>query len=154
HHSRSGNLHALQFTAEMLGRLLTRMGETEQARRAYDEAISLASGRVLPQELSCRAHLAVIEVEAGHLDEAHRHLTRCEELAAQGIGLRTYGAALLVARGALAAAEDRLDEANRAFAEAVESDRRTSHPGWVAEAFHDWGRALLAAGDREGAVER
>jgi tetratricopeptide (TPR) repeat protein len=154
HYSRSGNLLCRQFTAEMLGRLLTRMGETEKARRAYDEAISLASGRMLPQELFCRAHLAVIDVEAGHLDQAHRHVTRCEEVAAQGNGLRTYGAALLVARGGLAAAEGRLDEANRVFAEAVDINRRTSRPWWTAEAFHDWGRALLAADDREGAVHR
>jgi len=69
-------------------------------------------------------------------------------------GSLTSLAAHLVARGALAAATGQLADANRVFAEAVEIDRRASHPWLAAATLHDWGRASLAAGDRHVAAER
>jgi tetratricopeptide (TPR) repeat protein len=142
---RSGNQVGAQGTAQALGHLLARKGRIDEARVSYDEALSNFGVVGLPVELYTRAYCALLDIESGELETAKAHLRRGEEIVARGSGLGIQLALHLAARGALAAAEGRLDDANRDFAEAVQIDSRANHPWRQAEALHLWGRALLAA---------
>jgi tetratricopeptide (TPR) repeat protein len=139
---RSGNQIGAQGTLQALGHLLARTGRIEEARAAYDDALSSFGTLSLPVELYTRAYLAVLDIETGDLDSAKAQLRRGEEIAVRGSGLGIQLALHLVARGMLAASEGRLDDANRDFAEAVDIDGRAHHPWRQAEALHLWGRAL------------
>jgi tetratricopeptide (TPR) repeat protein len=153
-HRRSGGSVYLGHHLVGLGHLFTVMDRTQAARAVLREAVDTAEGTVLPQELTARARLAILDAGSGHGEEAAAQLARCEDILAHGSGWRGHLGVVALARGVVAAITGQLADAERSFAEAVDVCRRFCFPWDEAETLHHWGRALLEAGDRERAVEQ
>ena len=153
-HRRSGGVIYLGVHLVELGHLYTVMERPQEARVVLWEAVKSVGGTLLPQELLARARLAILEACSGHAEEAAAHLARCEEILTCGDGWSGHLTLTGLARGSVAAAMGRLADAERAFAETIDACHRFCFPWDEAETLHHWGRALLAAGDRERGVER
>jgi hypothetical protein len=94
----------------------------------------------------------LIYAETGRPEKAHPHLARCREIIAGGEDWRGLVGHIARAEAVVAAAEGRIADAQPLFAKAVEIHRRYQVPFDEAETLHYWGRALLAAEDREAAM--
>ncbi|HEV8625961.1 MAG TPA: protein kinase [Acidimicrobiia bacterium] len=149
---RRGNRWAESIGAHFLGVLKHLEGDTAGAELLLQEELTIAvEGRHVGTELGARAELALCLADAGRPDDAEEHVARCREILSQGEDWR--GAVGRVALAEAAVVEDRPDEASERYGTAIEVFRRFGLPWDEAEALHRFGRALLAGGDRPGAVE-
>jgi class 3 adenylate cyclase len=88
------------------------------------------------------------------LDAAAEQVSRCREILAGGEDWRGLAGDVALAEGVVAAAQGIYDVADRQFESALAIHRRY-HLAWLeAQTLHNWGRALLVAGDRAIAVEK
>jgi tetratricopeptide (TPR) repeat protein len=128
-------------------------GATEEARRSFELALEYVTNRSLIDEYEAHARLAILEAGDGRVDEAAKHIGRCEELLDQGNGWRGYRGFVPMASGTLAVAGGRIGEAEARFTEAIEIFNKFSLRFETAETLYMWGRALRD-GDARRAVEK
>jgi tetratricopeptide (TPR) repeat protein len=114
---------------------------------------SVPGGYVAMEMLGCQC-LAHVYAEMDSADDARATLARCREILAAGEDWRGLAGMVEWSEAALAVAEKRLADADRHFAIALEIMRRYSMRLWEGPALRDWARALLAAGQRERALEK
>jgi tetratricopeptide (TPR) repeat protein len=105
-------------------------------------------------ELWVRPDLARVRAEDGNLDDARRHVERCREILSGGENWRGKAGHVALADAVVSAFEGGADAANASFADAVATLRRYRLRGDEADALHQWGRALIHAGDSPAAGER
>ncbi len=129
-------------------------GDIAKAVTAAREAMALATEVRSPVFTLFGARVTLPCIEAGRLEEAARYVARCREILAQGEDWRGSASTVDLAAGSLAAAEGRLAEAEAHFARALETCRRYALLLNEPTIFHEWGRALLAAGERTRALEK
>jgi tetratricopeptide (TPR) repeat protein len=128
------------------------LGHYSAAKALLKETLAIAiEGPHVTFEVDARQALALIYAETGRPEKAHPHLARCREIIAGGEDWRGLVGHIARAEAVVAAAEDRMEDAQPLFAKAVEIHRRYQVPFDQAETLHCSGRALLAAGDREAA---
>jgi len=151
---RSGNRLAEVFTIRDLARAWHVLGDNARAEALYREAIARAAeAKMTASVVIAAADAALLHVETGRLDEAARCVALCQEtLAAGREGVATVYVDL--AAGALAGAEGRFAEAEACFARALEAVRSRTLLWHEPRIFHQWGRVLLAAGERARAIEK
>jgi tetratricopeptide (TPR) repeat protein len=90
----------------------------------------------------------------GRTNEARSELGRCREIMAAGEDWRGLAGLVQWSEAAIAVAENRFDASDHPFAAAIEIIRRYSMRNHEGPALCDWGRALLAAGHRDRALEK
>jgi tetratricopeptide (TPR) repeat protein len=137
----------------MLGPIQWARGDVDRARANFHSAIEILGGRCLTDEYAARTRLAILEAWDGHVSEAAKHLSRCDEILAQGNGWRGFLGMVGMAKASVAAARGRLGEAESLFAEAIEVFRKYGLPFAEAETLHLWGRALFEI-DPKRALEK
>ena len=129
-------------------------GDVDRARdlKTQDLEMAVEGGWVWP-EMTTRMLLAEIEVQAGRIDDAEKHLTRCRQLIASDDHGAKEG---LVDRvtGSIAAARGDIDLATVHFQHAVDILEQHGQIWEQALTLSTWGRALLDAGDRPRATEK
>jgi len=156
---RSGNHVAEAFTIRDMARAWHALGDDVRAEALYREAIANAvEQKMTVNIIFAAADAALLHVETGRLDEAARCVALCRDTLAEGPGREAmatnYVYGIDLAAGALAGAEGRLAEAEACFARALEAARSRTLLWNEPRIFHHWGRALLAAGQRERAIEK
>jgi ATP/maltotriose-dependent transcriptional regulator MalT len=150
----NGDRHSAADDLWLLAKVQRARGGEKDAEAHLQYGLEVgAEGHVI-FELRARAELALLCAEAGRTREARAHLERCESVLAAGEDWRGVAGRVALAAGALAAAEGRSQEADGAFARAVEVFRRVVLPWDEAEALKLWGRYLLQAHRRDDALER
>ncbi len=96
----------------------------------------------------------LILLASGDVETAGAYVARCREIVEGGEDWRGMSSGFELAAGALAAAEGRLPEAEAHFARALEGRHRYALLILEPTILHEWGRALLAAGERARALEK
>ncbi len=141
-----------------LTKLATRrrlMGQHDAAQTALLSCFDFVDPADLVCQMMVRSGLAILYAgEMGRTAEAKVHLARCREIMAGGEDWRGLAGDVTRAEAALAATENRFNDADTRFGEAVEIFRRYTSPWEEADTFYYWGRALLAAGDCDRAAEK
>jgi tetratricopeptide (TPR) repeat protein len=128
-------------------------GELARAQSLLETVVEAGqAGPVLPFELHARTELAIIAAGGGRIEDAADHLRRCREILAAGEDYRGVVGRVAAAEATLAAASRDNDSLARHFSAALEIFRRYDLVWEQAQAHRLWGRALLAAGDRRGAM--
>ena len=97
---------------------------------------------------------ADLHADAGDAAAAREFATRSRDAISNGEDWRALGAQVTVVEARAAALSGEFDVADLAFAEGVAVLERSSAVWPHAEALHDWGRALLANGDRGRGLEK
>jgi class 3 adenylate cyclase len=105
-------------------------------------------------QIVARRDLVAHLVAVGRVEEAAAHAAEARSLIDAGREWRARVGELAEIEAVVSAAQGRLADAEGRFAEAVDIARRYGLVWNEAEALHDWGRALLAAGERGSAVEK
>ena len=130
-------------------------GEGERAAGELRDALAIvAPGGAAYFELWVQIDLVRVEAANGRLEAARQHLERCREIVGNGEDWRGRGGQVELAAAVLAAAEGEIDAADAAFAAALAILERLRLVGDRADALHQWGRALAAAGARPEAAEK
>jgi hypothetical protein len=111
-------------------------------------------GGYVAMEMMSRPCLAQVYAEMGRSDEARAQLARCREIMSIGEDWRGLAATVEWSEASLAVAEKRLEDADCHFTKTLEILRRYSMRWLEGPALCDWGRALLAAGERKRAHEK
>jgi len=93
-------------------------------------------------------------VDVGQPERAAGHLEYCRKILVQEEDWLGRAGAVFRAEGAVAAAQHRFSESDRHFEKAIEIYKQYSLPWDEAETLHYWGKALLKAGQRQGAREK
>ncbi len=128
---------------------------TPRREELLREGISYSvPGGYIESELNGRECLAHVLADLGRTGEARSELRRCREIMAAGEDWRGLAGLVEWSEAAIAVAEKRFDDADRHFAPAIEIIRRYSMRTHEGPALCDWGRALLAAGHRDRALEK
>jgi class 3 adenylate cyclase len=152
---RSGNRHDEWRALHGLAVLRGVEGNTAEAEALHVEALAIAvDGGHQIFELRTRAELVLLLVDADRSLDTTPHLARCRAILGEGEDWRGLAGRAALAESAVAASDDRLDEAEDQFSGAVEIARRYTLPWDEAEALHRWGLARLKAGDHTGALEK
>jgi tetratricopeptide (TPR) repeat protein len=131
------------------------VGHVDTAIQVLEEGLSYSvPGGDVPLEMKGRQGLSHIYAQTGRLEEARANLARCRDIMAAGGDWRGVGGLVSLSEAAIAAAEQRFDDADRSFADALAAIRRYGI-GWIeGPALCDWGRALATAGRRDRALEK
>jgi non-specific serine/threonine protein kinase len=90
----------------------------------------------------------------GRIEEARANLARCQEIMAAGEDWRGVAGLVSLSEAAIAAAEQKFEDADRHFADALQVIRRYTIRWIEGPALCDWGCALAAAGQRNRALEK
>jgi tetratricopeptide (TPR) repeat protein len=148
----AGNRWWMSLVSASHGNFLRLLGRPE-AGDALVRAISLCEMQHLPAELVHRALLAQIYGETGRPAEAMPQLARCHEILANGEDWRAIAGRVALADGVVAAnGGSPTQDFDVHFAQAVDLFQRF-HTVWdEAEALHQWGRALVSAGEKARAI--
>jgi tetratricopeptide (TPR) repeat protein len=129
------------------------MGRNEAAEAALLTCLDFTDSADLVCQMSVRSGLGLLySAEMGRTSEAKVHLARCREIMAAGEDWRGVAGDVARAAAAIAAAEERFIDADTGFAAAVEIFRRYTCPWEESDTYYYWGRALLAAGERDRAA--
>jgi tetratricopeptide (TPR) repeat protein len=138
-----------------LARLHRVRGEFVRAREAAEHALSIATetGDVW-YELRVRPELSLILEAAGQAREAIPNLERCREILAGGEDWRGLVGGVARAEAVVAAAEASYEDADTQFERAIASYRCYGLPWEEAETLRCWGRALMAAGQSDRAIDK
>jgi tetratricopeptide (TPR) repeat protein len=130
-------------------------GHYAKAEELLREGLShSAPGGYLALEIKGRECLAHVLADMGRMDEAKSELGRCREIMAEGEDWRGLAGLVEWSEAAIAAAEQRFEDADHHFAAAIEIIRRYSMRTHEGPALSEWGRALLAADHRDRALEK
>jgi tetratricopeptide (TPR) repeat protein len=142
-------------TATVLARLHRLTGERAQALQFLQKAldISVEAGHIL-YELVTRSTLATMAADAGDSGEALPHLQRCRQIVGAGENWRGIAGSVERAEAVVAAANGEYSAAEAQFEKAIGTFRHYCRPWEEADTLQYWGRALLAAGERERAIEK
>jgi class 3 adenylate cyclase len=130
-------------------------GDLLRARQSFSEGIELCmrTGAV-SSEIYHRPQLAVLLAEMGEPEEATVQLARCREVLASGEDWRGRVGTVTLAEAAVAAAEERFQDAAKLFEKALAILREYQLVWEEAAALHLWGRARIDAGERASAIEK
>ena len=149
--SRAGEL----YVALDLARVHKFIGEFAQAAQVLHRAldVSLDGGDIL-FELATRSSLATMVSGDGDTDEALSHLERCRQIV--GAGENWFGLAGFVERAeaVVATAQGEYSLAEAHFEKAIATFQHYCLPWEEADTLQNWGRALVAAGERARAIEK
>lgn len=126
-------------------RLLRITGQTAHARAFLDDALQIFGEGSLPLvELWLRPE-CILALEGK--DAAQSHLVRCHEILASQEDWRGLVGAVARAEAVVAAADNRIQDAETSFERAMAIFTRYALPWEETETLRLWGRALGAAGD-------
>ena len=152
---RNGNRWDEWASHHLAARVERLRGEGERAAASLRSALPIvASGGAIYFELWVQIDLVRVETENGRLAAAREHLERCREIIGNGDDWRGRAGQVELAAAVLAAAEGQADEAEAGFVAALAILERQRLLGDRADALHQWGRALAAAGARPEAAEK
>lgn len=127
----------------------------DRAEKMLEEAVRICpDGRHQVWDMTARPDLAMFCVRVGKLPHAVEHLVRCREIISAGEDWRGSRGAMARAEAVLASAEQRNNEAQVNFADAVAIFRRYHLPNEEVITLIEWSRSLSAAGDHDAAVEK
>jgi tetratricopeptide (TPR) repeat protein len=112
------------------------------------------SGPLLIYEMRVRPLMALTYVAMNRLDDAAEQVARCRQIMAGGEDWRGRAGDVARAEAVIAAARSDYDLANRQFETALAIHRKYHLAFEEADTLQFWGRALAAAGDRTGAIEK
>jgi tetratricopeptide (TPR) repeat protein len=154
-HPARGNRLVEWFSRYWMAYLFRARGEDASAEEHLQKglAIGVEGGSALI-EMWVRPEVALLYTDLGRSGEARPHLDRCREILADGEDWRGLAGRTAVVEGVAAAADAERAAADGRFQDAIGTFRRYELPWQEADAFRHWGRALLQAGDREGATEK
>ncbi|MEK7295578.1 MAG: AAA family ATPase, partial [Actinomycetota bacterium] len=149
----TGNRWTMCMASGTYSIFLRLLGRPE-AEDALLRAISLCESQHIPMELVQRALLGQFYGETGRVAEATPHLARCHQILANGEDWRAAAGRVALADGVVASnAGSSTQDFDHHFAHAVDVFQRF-HTAWdEAEALHEWGRALVLAGDKARAID-
>ena len=148
---RNGDRHSAADDLWLLGKIQIALGGRGPAEATFQSSLEEAKGHLI-LETRTHAELALFYAEDGHTEEARRHLEMCEAVLSGGEDWGGVAGRVALAEGALAGAEGRLQEADRAFARGIAVFDRVVLPWDEAEGLKLWARYLLKAHRREDAV--
>jgi tetratricopeptide (TPR) repeat protein len=130
-------------------------GHYDAAEDLLKESLSYSvPGGYLPMEMLARQCLSQLCAERGRTEEARADVARCREIMAAGEDWRGVVGLVSLSEAAIAAAEQKLDDADRHFADALRVIHRYAIRWIEGPALCDWGRALSSAGQRDRALEK
>ena len=151
----TGNEAMVSGCSFWLVEIMRQRGELEEATAMLRDMISKSSaGTWLGLEVVDRAVMASILAMRGDTAEAPTHIARCREILANGEDWRAAKAMVRRAEGIVAAAAGDNAAADGHFADALEIFGLYKRVWDQADTLHDWGRALVAAGDHARANEK
>jgi tetratricopeptide (TPR) repeat protein len=130
-------------------------GHQDAAIELLNEGLSYsAPGGYVPLEMNGRQCLSHIYAQTGRIEEARQNLARCREIMAAGEEWRGVVGLVSLSEAAIAVAEQKFDDSDRHFADALQVIRRYAIRWIEGPALCDWGRALSMAGQRNRALEK
>jgi tetratricopeptide (TPR) repeat protein len=133
-------------------RLLRITGQTAHARAFLDDALQIFGEGSLPLvELWLRPE-CILALEGK--DAAQSHLVRCREILASHEDWRGLVGAVARAEAVVAAADNRIQDAETFFERAIATFTRYALPWEQAETLHYWGKTLTLAGEHSRATEK
>ena len=139
----------------ILAQVLWARQRYERAEAMLEEAVRICpDGRHQLWDMTARPDLALFCVRIGKLARAAEHLAQCRKIISAGEDWRGLCGALARAEAVLAAAEQRKNEAQANFEEAIGIFRRYHLPIEEIITLIECGRSLDGAGDHDGAVEK
>jgi class 3 adenylate cyclase/tetratricopeptide (TPR) repeat protein len=134
-----------------LGRLERAAGNPHDAERALRDGLGIAlDGPMVLAELSIRGELALLCAQTDATDEARTHVTRCQQVLAEGQDWRGLAGRVRLAAGSCAATAGQLADAAQEFEAAQRVFRDCRLPFDEAEALQHWGQLLHNTGDHSG----
>jgi tetratricopeptide (TPR) repeat protein len=134
-----------------LGRLEHSAGNHDDAEQALRGGLNIAlDGPMLLAELSIRGELALLCDETDEPDDAQTHVTRCQQVLADGQDWRGLAGRARLAAGCCAATAGQSADAAQEFEAAQRVFRDCRLPFDEVEALHRWGRLLYDTGDHAG----
>jgi ATP/maltotriose-dependent transcriptional regulator MalT len=152
---RNGNRWDEWASYHLAARVAYLRGGHEQAAELLEQALVIVTeGGADYYAMWVLPDLARVRAETGRVEDARAHVERALGIAARGEDWRGRRGVVGVAEAVVLSAEDRPDEADAAFAAAHATLERYGLAGERAECLHEWGRAVLRAGDPAGAGER
>jgi tetratricopeptide (TPR) repeat protein len=144
---RNGNRWDEWASHHLAARVHHLRGELDPAAEQLERALAIVvDGGARYFEMWVRPDLARVCAEAGRLGEAREHVEGFRAIVADGEDWRGVAGRALLAEAVVLAHEDRLDEADAAFAGARATLERHRLRGDEADALHQWGRALGSEG--------
>jgi tetratricopeptide (TPR) repeat protein len=150
----AGNRWVMCMSSAVQGNFLRLLGRPD-AEEALLRAIALSKLEHVPMELVQRAFMARFYGETGRVAEALPHLERCHEILTNGedwsaaAGLVAFADGVVAAHGGSSPQDFEVN-----FAQAVEVFQRFRTVWDEAEALHEWGRALVGAGEKARAIAK
>ena len=132
-------------------RLLRITGQTAHASAFLDDALQIFGEGSLPLVEMWLRPECILALEGK--DAAQSHLVRCHEILASQEDWRGLAGAVARAEAVVAAAENRIQDAETFFERAIATFTRYSLPWEQAETLLLWGRAI-AAGDERRANQK
>lgn len=151
----AGDVHDAALNARWLAGVRRLLGDQPGVVAALRRALTISvEGPQMPTELAARAELAHVLSASGEVEEAARHLARCDEIMAGGQDWRGQAGVVELARGATAGAQGHFGESDDAHQNAVEIFTAYQLPWRRAAALHTWARSLMAMGHPDDAVRK
>jgi predicted ATPase len=129
-------------------------GDYGGAAAAFEQALGLYRPDDFFWEIRVRPQIAMACVDAGQNIRAAEHQEYCRKILAEQENWLGQAAPVWRAEGAVAAAQDRLEESDRNFEKSVEICKQYFMPWEEADTLYYWGRALLHAGQPHRAQEK
>jgi len=145
-----------EWASQHLGaRVMHLRGDNQRAAESLQRALAIVTeGGAVCWELWVRLEFARVEADRKNLSEARAHADRCLEIVANGEDWRGRAGQADLADAVVLAREDETDAAAAAFTRALENLERYRLLPDVADAQHQWGRALARAGATTEATEK
>ncbi len=133
-------------------RLLRITGQTAQARAFLDDALQIFGEGSLPLVEMWLRPECILALEGK--GAAQSHLARCREILASEEDWRGLVGAVARAEAVVAAADNRIQDAETFFERAMAIFTRYALPWEQAETLHYWGKTLTLAGEHSRATEK
>ena len=150
----AGNRWIMCMSSAVQGNFLRLQGHPA-AEEALLRGIELCKLQHLPMELAQQAFIARFYSKTGRVAEALPHLERCHEILANGDDWGSAAGLVAFADGVVAGAGgSSTQEFDAHFGKAVDAFRMYCTVWDEAEALHEWGRALLLAGEKARAIAK
>jgi tetratricopeptide (TPR) repeat protein len=129
-------------------------GDYRGAAAAFEQALSLYRPDDFFWEIRLRPQIAMACIDAGQNKRAAEHQEYCRRILAEQENWLGQAGPFWRAEGAVAAAQDRLEESDHNFEKSVEICKQYFMPWEEADTLYYWGRALLHAGQPHRAREK
>jgi DNA-binding CsgD family transcriptional regulator len=145
----AGSKFSERNSLQWLARLYCVEGDYGRAEEVLSEALSdIEEFPSVALEMLAQSQLALVYALTRRANASRPHLDRCAEIMAGGEDWRGTGGRVLLARGAVAAADHQFDIADALFSEALDTFRRYGLPWDEAETLHVCGQMCARAGRR------